>query len=101
MAHVARMPATCTGFHRNLLGSVRMYLVKATRALDVESTQQAGAVDPAPPLTVVEAAELLRIIRGKLYHLVWDGRLEPLRIGRRVLFTRASFDRLILELQGR
>ena len=101
MAYVAWMPATCADFHRNLLGRVRMYFVKPTRALNVESTHQSGAVDPAPLLTMVEAAELLRISRGKLYHLVWDGRLEPLRIGRRVLFTRVSLDRLILELQGR
>ena len=77
-----------------------MYTVKATRAANTEDRRQAGAVDPAPLLTMVEAAELLRISRGKLYHLVWGGRLEPIRIGRRVLFTRASLDRLIEELQG-
>jgi excisionase family DNA binding protein len=98
---VPRRPGTHKGFHRNLLGRVRMYFVKPTTALNVESRHQSGAVDPALLLTMVEAAELLRISRGKVYHLVWDGRLEPIRIGRRVLFTRASLDRLILELQGR
>ena len=101
MAYVAWMPATCADFHRNLLGRVRMCFVKATRTLNVQRTQQAGAVETGPLLTMVEEAELLRISRGMRYHLVWYGRLESFRIGRWVLFTRASLDRLIVELQGR
>ena len=73
----------------------------ANRSKTAESVPTAETGDRAAPLlTMVEAAEMLRISRGKLYHLVWGGRLAPIRIGRRVLFTRASLDRLIEELQG-
>ena len=74
--------------------------MKANKVTTVGAEPATTAGDPAPLLTMVEAAELLRISRGKLYHLVWAGRLEPIRIGRRVLFTRASLDRLIADLQG-
>ena len=76
-----------------------MCFVKATRPAP-DMAQPAVAPPATPLLTIMEAAELLRISRGKLYHFIWSGRLEPVRIGRRVLFTRASLERLIEGLQS-
>ena len=50
-------------------------------------------------LTVSEAACMLRIGRTTLYELVWQGRLEPVRIGRSVRFTRASLERFVAALE--
>jgi excisionase family DNA binding protein len=37
-------------------------------------------------LTVIETCEALRISRTKLYHLVENGDLKPIKIGKKVLF---------------
>lgn len=49
----------------------------------------------SPLLTIPEAADYLRIKRTKLYNLVADGELFPVRIGDRVLFSRQELDRYI------
>lgn len=71
----------------------------ATKRVVTKEADNAAVGDPGPLLSMAEMAFHLRISRSKLYHLVWAGHLEPIRIGRRVLFTRASLDRLIEDLQ--
>ncbi len=70
-----------------------------TKRMATTESDDAAAGEPGPLLSMAEMAFHLRISRSKLYHLVWAGHLEPIRIGRRVLFTRASLDRLIEDLQ--
>lgn len=46
--------------------------------------------------TVDEAAERLRCSRQRIYDLVHDGRLEPARDGRRLLFHQEALDEYLL-----
>jgi len=46
-------------------------------------------------LTVIETCEVLRISRSKLYHLVEDGELKPVKIGKKVLFDEKDLMRFI------
>lgn len=48
-----------------------------------------------PWLTVDEAAERIRGTRQRVYDLVHQGRLQPARDGRRVLFHRDDIDRYL------
>jgi excisionase family DNA binding protein len=50
--------------------------------------------------TIEEAGRLLRLSRTTLYELMWTDQLVPIRIGRRIRFTRASLEQLIEELSG-
>jgi excisionase family DNA binding protein len=49
----------------------------------------------SPYLTVREAAEYLRCGHRRIYDLVAQGRLSPLREGGRLLLTRKMLDALI------
>jgi len=51
--------------------------------------------------TIEEAARLLRLSRTTLYELMWTDQLVPIRIGRRIRFTRACLEQLIEELSRR
>lgn len=51
--------------------------------------------------TIEEAAKLLRLSRTTLYELMWSDQLVPIRIGRRIRFTRACLEQLIEELSRR
>jgi excisionase family DNA binding protein len=67
----------------------------APGALEVEAGDQ-------PILfTIEEAARLLRLSRTTLYELMWTDQLVPIRIGRRIRFTRACLEQLIEELSRR
>jgi excisionase family DNA binding protein len=46
-------------------------------------------------LTVIETCEVLRISRSKLYHLVEDGELKPVKIGKKVLFDEKDLQKFI------
>jgi excisionase family DNA binding protein len=53
---------------------------------------------PEPILyTIEEAAKLLRLSRTTLYELMWTDKLVPIRIGRRVRFTRTCLERFVEE----
>ena len=52
-------------------------------------------------LTIEEAAKLLRIGRTTMYELMWARKIEPVRIGRRIRFTRASLERFVAESSRR
>lgn len=55
-----------------------------------------GAAELPPLLlTVEQAARMLTIGRTALYHLIWAGELQPVRIGRSVRFTPAQLERFI------
>jgi excisionase family DNA binding protein len=45
--------------------------------------------------TVAEAADLLGISRTSAYALVWAGTLPSLRLGRRIVITRAALEELL------
>jgi len=51
---------------------------------------QAPASSVSPYMTVDEAAAYLRCSRQRVYDLVHDGKLEPRRDGRRLLFHRVD-----------
>lgn len=54
--------------------------------------------DPTPLLlTVPEAARLLAVGRTSIYHLIWDGELTPVRIGRCVRLPVAELERFVNE----
>ncbi len=50
--------------------------------------------------TVKEAMEYLRISRPTLYRLINQGKLKPVKIGKRTLLDKADLDRLIEESKG-
>jgi excisionase family DNA binding protein len=49
--------------------------------------------------TVNETFALLRISRAKLYTLIDDGSLKPIKLGGRRLFTESELTRFIEELK--
>jgi excisionase family DNA binding protein len=59
------------------------------------SIQHASA-EPAV-LTVEEAAKFLRISRQSAYQAVHSGDLPSIRVGRRLLVSRAALERLLAE----
>lgn len=48
-------------------------------------------------LTVEEAARLLAVGRTSVYQLIWDGQLQPVRIGRSVRFTLAQLEQFVAD----
>ena len=48
-------------------------------------------------LTVNEALEYLRISRPTFYRLIKQGKIKPVKIGKRTLIDKADLDRLIEE----
>ena len=48
-------------------------------------------------LTVKEACDYLRISKVSLYKLINQGKLKPVKIGKRTLIDKADLDRLIEE----
>lgn len=60
-----------------------------------------GGADGQILLTIEEAAKLLRIGRTTMYELMWARKIEPVRIGRRICFTRASLERFVAEASRR
>jgi excisionase family DNA binding protein len=53
------------------------------------------SVDDRPVLTVPEAAALLRISSWTAYEKVRTGEIPSLRLGRRILISRAALDRML------
>ncbi len=51
-------------------------------------------------LTVKEACDYLRISKVSLYKLINQGKLKPVKIGKRTLIDKADLDRLIEESKG-
>jgi excisionase family DNA binding protein len=67
-------------------------------AIDGAATAEGGDRAEVPILyTIEEAARLLRLSRTTLYELMWNDKLVPIRIGRRVRFTRACLERFVEE----
>ena len=52
-------------------------------------------------LTVKEACEYLRIGRSTLYRHIKQGKIKPVKIGKRTLIDKNDLDRLIEESKGR
>lgn len=62
------------------------------------SSPTPSGADQAPLLlTVTEAARVLALGRTSVYQLIWDGELNPVRIGRSVRFTIAELERFVDE----
>ena len=55
----------------------------------------ATSIDEKPVLTVVEAAEYLRISPWTAYERVRSGDIPVLRMGRRILVSRAALERML------
>ncbi|HVN24408.1 MAG TPA: helix-turn-helix domain-containing protein [Syntrophorhabdales bacterium] len=49
--------------------------------------------------TVSETAQLLHISRGNLYRLVSEGKLTPLKLGKRTLFSEQELEAFIEDLK--
>jgi len=52
-------------------------------------------LDSQPTVTVPEAARMLSISRQSVYAMVADGRLDALRVGRRVIVKTASLRKML------
>ena len=57
--------------------------------------------DPIQLLTVPEVADRLRVSRRTVERLIRDGRIRPVRIGRRVLVTEHEIAAYLAWLTGR
>ncbi len=49
--------------------------------------------------TVAETAQLLHISRGNLYRLVAEGKLRPIKLGKRTLFSEQELEVFIEQLK--
>lgn len=61
----------------------------------VAATNLRELLDSQPTASVPETAELLSVSRGAVYAMANDGRLDSLRIGRRVVIKTDSIRRLL------
>ena len=52
-------------------------------------------------LTVKEATQYLKISKVTLYKLIKQGKIKPVKIGKRTLIDKNDLDRLIEESKGR
>jgi len=52
-------------------------------------------------LTVKEALKYLKVGRTTLYKLIKEGKIKPVKIGKRTLIDKNDLDRLIEESKGR
>lgn len=50
--------------------------------------------------TVNECLKLLRISRPTLYRFIKDGKIKPLKMGRKTLFKETELNRFIADLNG-
>jgi excisionase family DNA binding protein len=66
--------------------------VKKTRKTRRQFMPQTDDVQ-RPVLTVKETADYLRVSESLIWKQVREGKLKPMRIGDRVLFTRSYLDR--------
>jgi molybdopterin-binding protein len=60
-----------------------------------DSSRQSGAAEIGAPLTVGEAAALLRLTSRRVQALAREGRIPGRRIGRRWLFRRAELEQMV------
>jgi excisionase family DNA binding protein len=70
-------------------------LRRIERLLSANEQQESPRAASLPPLTIDEAADAVRINRSKMRELIYHGTVRVVRIGRRVLVTRESLDRLL------
>ena len=49
--------------------------------------------------TIKETYELLKVSRAKLYLLIKDGSLKPVKIGKKTIFKESELNRFIEELE--
>jgi excisionase family DNA binding protein len=55
---------------------------------------------PALRFEIDEAAQILRMSRGQLYHRIQDGSIRPQKDGARTYITRAELERYVLSCAG-
>ncbi|MAT05835.1 MAG: hypothetical protein CL424_12425 [Acidimicrobiaceae bacterium] len=62
------------------------------------ASRTASRPAPAPLLlTVADVAHMLAIGKTAVYHLIWNGELTPIRIGRSVRFTVTDIEDFIAQ----
>lgn len=49
--------------------------------------------------TIKEVAEMLRVSKPTVYRLMSDGKLNPIKLGKRTLFPESELNRFIEELK--
>jgi len=49
--------------------------------------------------TIKEVAEMLRVSKPTVYRMMSDGKLKPLKLGKRTLFEESELNRFIEELK--
>lgn len=59
--------------------------------------RQSNVIQFEPMLTAAEVAAWLRIPTKSVYDLVYQGRLWPVRIGKRLRFPRSEVERFLRE----
>lgn len=52
-------------------------------------------------LTIKEAMKYLKVGKNTIYKLIHEGKLKPVKIGKRTLLDKADLDRLIEESKGK
>lgn len=52
-------------------------------------------------MTVIEMQEYMGASRGKAYDLIWSGKIDSHRLGRKLRVSRASVDAYIKSRSGR
>ncbi|MDD5007485.1 MAG: helix-turn-helix domain-containing protein [Syntrophorhabdaceae bacterium] len=50
--------------------------------------------------TIIETAQILKLSRTKIFGLIKDGRLRPVKIDKRTLFKESELNRFIKSLNG-
>ena len=50
--------------------------------------------------TIIETAQILKLSRTKVFGLIKDGRLKPVKIDKRTLFKESELNRFIKSLNG-
>lgn len=83
-AHTASCLWTAMATHTTVQRAGPRNVGRSSRVASAQSTSSSFVTAPAAPslLTTEEAAAMLGIGRTTLHHLVWSGKLSPVRIGR-------------------
>lgn len=50
--------------------------------------------------TVKDALDVLKISKANLYRLMKDGKINPIKLGKRTLFKESELERFIADLNG-
>lgn len=75
--------------------------VEGTMARTAECAAPEGNRGCDEWMTVIEMQEYMRASRNKAYDLIWSGKIDSYRLGKKLLVSRASVDAYIESRSGR